>query len=124
MMFVAGELEIVLSQRISALEKLGRLKLLKKITYFFNIYEWHALLKFYAAWFRRIEIGLNKWFDESNEIETSMLAKFPLKGRVQTKKEGVKDQDTAWWCPNFNKHACTISASSHQKHIKGQLRTV
>ena len=51
-MFVAGELEIVLSRRISASEKLGRLKLLKKIMYFSNIYEWHALLKFYAAWVR------------------------------------------------------------------------
>ena len=85
-MFVAGELEIVLSWRISASEKLGRLKLLKKIMYFSNIYKWHAMLKFYAAWIRRIEIGLNKWSDESNEIETPMLARFPLKGRVQTKK--------------------------------------
>lgn len=59
-MFVAGELEVVLSKRISASEKLGRLKLLKKIMYFANIYEWKALLKFYAAWVRRIEIGLSQ----------------------------------------------------------------
>ena len=40
-------------------------------------------------------------------------------------KEGVnllKDHDTTWWCPDYNKQSCTISASSHQKHIK--LRTV
>ena len=58
-MFVAGELEIILSKRIPAAEKKGRLKFLKKIMYFSNIYEWKALLKFYAAWVRRIEIGLN-----------------------------------------------------------------
>ena len=59
-MFVAGELEVILRKRIGASEKLGRLKLLKKIMYFVNIYEWKALLKFYAAWVRRIEIGLSK----------------------------------------------------------------
>ena len=59
-MFVAGELEVILCKRIGVSEKLGRLKLLKKIMYFVNIYEWKALLKFYAAWVRRIEIGLSK----------------------------------------------------------------
>ena len=48
-MFVAGELEVILSKRVGATEKLGRLKLLKKMMYFANIYEWKALLKFYAA---------------------------------------------------------------------------
>ena len=38
-MFVAGELEVLLCKRIGASEKLGRLKLLKKIMYFANIYE-------------------------------------------------------------------------------------
>ena len=38
-MFVAGELEVILCKRIGASEKLGRLKLLKKIMYFANIYE-------------------------------------------------------------------------------------
>ena len=55
----------------------------------------------YAAWVRHIEIGLNEWSDETNEIETPMLARFPLKGRVQTKKEGLKDQNTAWLLVGF-----------------------
>ena len=74
--------------------------------YFANIYEWRALFKFYAAWVRRIEIDLSKWSDESTEIETPMLARFPLRGKVgfsmQVKKEGVKDQDSTWWCPDYN----------------------
>ena len=48
-MFVAGELEVILSKLVGATEKLGWLKLLKKMMYFANIYEWKALLKFYAA---------------------------------------------------------------------------
>ena len=127
-MFVAGELEIILSRRISASKKLGRLRLLEKMMYFANIYERRALFKFYAAWVRCIEIGLSKWSDESTEIETPMLARFPLRGKVgfsmQVKKEWVKDQDSTSWCPDYNKQSCSIFASSHQKHIKGQLRTV
>ena len=92
--FVAGELEVVLSKRISASEKMGRLKLLKKIMYFANIYEWKALLKFYAAWVRRIEIGLSQWSDSSAEIETPMLACFPLRNKYFSKKELPKAQDS------------------------------
>ena len=44
--FVAGEREVILSKRIGASEKLGRLKLLKTMMYFANIYEWKALLRF------------------------------------------------------------------------------
>ena len=54
--FVAGELEIIMSRRIEASEKVDRLKLMKKLMYFASIYECQALLKFYAAWVRSIEI--------------------------------------------------------------------
>ena len=122
-MFVAGELEVILSKRVSATEKLGRLKLLKKMMYFANIYEWKALLKFYAAWVRRIEIGLSQWSDNSAEIETPMLACFPLRNKTFSKKEMLRTQDAVWCCPDFNKQSCSLGAS-HQKVIKGQTRAV
>ena len=46
-MFVAGELEIIMSKQIWVSEKLGRLRLLKKIMYFLTLYKWKALLQFY-----------------------------------------------------------------------------
>ena len=122
--FVAGEVEIVLSNRVSAVEKMGRLRLLKKMMYYANIYEWRALLKFYAARVRRIEIGLSTWSDDSTEIEMPMLARFPLRTKSQLKKEGQRDSDQLWWCPDYNKQSCSSSALVYQKHIKGQLRTV
>ena len=122
-MFMAGELEVILSKRVSATEKLGRLKLLKKMMYFANIYEWKALLKFYAAWVRRIEIGLSQWSDNSAEIKTPMLACFPLRNKTFSKKEMLRIQDAVWWCPDFNKQSCSLG-SSHQKVIKGQFRAV
>ena len=59
-MFVAGELEI-LTSKIFKTEYKGRIHLLKKIVYYSKLYDWKCLLKFYAAWLRRIKTGLNSW---------------------------------------------------------------
>ena len=75
------------------------------------------------AWVRRIEIGLSKWSDNSSEIETPMFACYPLKTIKLSKKELPKAQDQVWWCPDYNKQACYL-CSSHQKVIKGQMRSV
>ena len=83
-MFVAGEVEIILSKSMSAAEKFGRLRFLKKVMYFASIYEWKALLRFYAAWVRCIEIGLNTWSDSSVELETPMLT-LSSENQVSTK---------------------------------------
>ena len=55
--FVAGELEIIANFCKDKAEKEGRLKLLQKIAYFSSVYQWSAILDFYAAWLRQIEIG-------------------------------------------------------------------
>ena len=122
-MVVAGELEVILSKRLSATEKLGWLKLLKKMMYFANIYELKTLLKFYAAWVRRIENGMNQWSDNSAEIETPMLACFLLKNKTFSKKEMLRTQDAVGWCMDFNKQFRSLG-SSYQKVIKGQTRAV
>ena len=65
-MFVAGELEILMS-KIFKKEFKGRLSLLKKkIAHLASMYDWKRLLQFYAAWVRRIEMGLNSWRDDSS----------------------------------------------------------
>jgi hypothetical protein len=38
-LFVAGELEIISSRNIDKVEKNGRIKLLKKIAYYFELYQ-------------------------------------------------------------------------------------
>jgi hypothetical protein len=57
-------------------EKTGRLRLLTQISYYYELYDWKALLQLYAAWIRRIESGQNKWSDNSVDIETPLLASF------------------------------------------------
>ena len=103
-MFVAGELEI-LTSKISKREFKGRIKLLKKIAYLSNVYDWKRLLQFYAAWVRRIEMGLNSWHDDSSVIENAMLMSksFSLKqGRDVLKSEQVL------WCPDYNNNRCSV----------------
>ena len=57
-LFVAGELEIISGNKISDKEKKGRIKLLKKISYFYELYEWKGIKKLYAHIIRQIENGL------------------------------------------------------------------
>ena len=44
-LFVAGELEIISSRNIDKVEKNDRIKLLKKIAYYFELYELYELHK-------------------------------------------------------------------------------
>ena len=53
-----------------------------------------------------------------------MLTRFPLKAKTQAKGEYMKDDDQVWWCSDYNLQCCSFSASSHQKSVKGHLRSV
>jgi hypothetical protein len=57
-LFVAGELEIISGKKISDKKTKGRIKLLKKISYFYELYEWKGIKKLYAHITRQIENGL------------------------------------------------------------------
>jgi hypothetical protein len=75
-LFVAGELEIISGKKISDKEKKGRIKLLKKISYFYELYEWKGIKKLYAHIIRQIENGLADWTHDFSEVETPLLIKY------------------------------------------------
>ena len=75
-LFIAGELEIISEDGISSVERQGRLKLLKKIVYYYATYEFKGLKAFYAAWLREIELGKKTWADDSQHIESAILSKY------------------------------------------------
>ena len=118
-MFVTGEIEIVMGTRTPSAEKAGRLKLLRKLMYFANIYEWAVLLSFYAAWMRKIEVGLSTWSDDPSEIETPMLARYTLNKtnriNLQVKSSSSRNSEQVWWCPHYNKQQCSARSSVDQK---------
>ena len=119
-MFVAGALEL-LNSKISKVENQGRMRLLQKMVYYSSLYEWKHLLKFYAAWLRRIEMGMNSWEDDSTQIEVAMLTCHCLKRKED--KGYLSKSEQVWWCPNYNKDTCSY-ASSHQKNVSGHPRLV
>ena len=84
-MFVAGELEILMT-KISKSEYKGRMRFLKKIVYFASLYDWKRLLQYYAAWLLRIEMGMNSCHDDPSVIESAMLLNKPYNrksGKIQ-----------------------------------------
>ena len=74
-LLVAGELEILSAEDLRKEERQGRLRLLKKIVYYSSSYEFEGLRAYHAAWVRDIELGINKWSDDPQEIETAILTK-------------------------------------------------
>ncbi|CAG2205601.1 unnamed protein product [Mytilus edulis] len=122
--FVAGEMEIIVSCK-SDKEKNGRLTLLKKISYYYELYDWKALLQFYAAWIRRVESGQNKWSDDTADIETPLLASSvrSRQNRTGNKSSTIVKAPSVWFCSDFQKKKCSFS-SAHDKVIKGVTRHV
>ncbi|CAC5412970.1 unnamed protein product [Mytilus coruscus] len=68
-----GELEIISNFCKNKSEKEGRLRLLQKVSYFSSVYQWSAILDFYAAWLRQIEIGKKTWNDDPQVLESAVL---------------------------------------------------
>jgi hypothetical protein len=75
-LFVAGELEIISSRNIDKVEKNGRIKLLKKIAYYFELYEWNGVKKMYPHIIRQIDNGIATGKHDFSEVETPLLIKY------------------------------------------------
>jgi hypothetical protein len=71
--FVAGEMEIIIACKNDK-EKTGRLRLLKKISYYYELYDWKALLQFYAVWilFNLFCFGLTELANNGVSISTAL----------------------------------------------------
>ena len=131
-LFVAGELEIIAGDDISAMERAGRLDLLRKIVYYYNTYEFVGLKSFYAAWLREIELGKKSWSDDSQLIESAILSKYLLKNKTfsnisntttsNSRKEFSGNvEDRVWFCSDYQRNKC-LHKNSHLVVIKGKQR--
>jgi hypothetical protein len=122
-LFVAGELEIISSRNIDKVEKNGRIKLLKKIAYYFELYEWKGIKKLYAHIIGKIENGVATWKHDFSEVETPLLIKYAKseqKSKIREKRE-VKKEETVFYCSYYQRKKCSHS-KSHMSKIKGAER--
>ncbi|CAC5407176.1 unnamed protein product [Mytilus coruscus] len=122
--FVAGRWKLLYPVKRQR-KKNGRLTLLKKISYYYELYDWKALLQFYAAWIRRVESGQNKWSDDTVDIETPLLARAvrSRQSRVSNKSASIVKAPSVWFCSDFQKEKCSFSGA-HDKVIKGVTRSM
>jgi hypothetical protein len=107
-LFVAGELEIISGNKISDKEKKGRIKLLKKISYVYELYEWKGIKKLYAHIIRQIENGLADWTHDFSEVETHLLIKY-------AKKKIAKKDEKVFYRPFYQRKKCSQSNSHYEK---------
>lgn len=124
-LFVAGELEIITSSKIKQSEKSARIAFLKKIVYYSGIYQWKALLDFYAAFLRQIETGQKTWKDDSVYLEVPLLSKYikTESKKVSIVRKDVQKPPIIWYCAQFQKNKCT-KQSPHSILLRGVNREV
>jgi hypothetical protein len=60
--FLAGELEIISGGKISDKEKKGRIELLKKISYFYELYEWKGIKSYMHSSTNVLYISINSLY--------------------------------------------------------------
>ena len=98
-LFVAGELEIILSDLTNKQECKQRLDMLRLTAYLSQYVKWQKLLHLHAAIIRKIELGLATWdsnFDQMEKIGA---------GKSRESRLGV----TAWY----------EEGATHTKNIRG-----
>jgi hypothetical protein len=124
--FVAGECEIMTSNHVSEAEIMGRLFLLKKMFYYAGIYQWPALLDFYAAVLRRIELRQASWSslpDHISEIAHPILARALLQDQTEldqsVNSSDMKFDSRVYFCSEFNRGMCTEN-KSHSGEREGR----
>ena len=125
-LFVASELEIISSKKIKSDERETRLSLLKKIVYYSSIYQWKALLDFYAAFLRQIETGVKTWKDAPDNLEVPLLSKY-IKQDLNKKSSFIGKKESkapmTWYCALFQRNKCS-KTSPHKTMIRGVEREV
>ena len=118
-LFVAGELEIISGKKISDKEKKGRIKLLKKISYFYELYEWKSIKTLYAHIIRQIENGLANWTHDFSQVETPLHIKYvkiEQRGKQSEQQQLQKKMKTCFIA--LQRKKCSQSNSYYGK-IKG-----
>ena len=105
--FLAGELEIIFGNKISDKEKKGRIELLKKISYFYELYEWKGIKKLYAHIIRQIENGLADWTHDVSEIETPLHIKYVKIEQRGKQSERKKIAKKMFYCPFYQRKKCS-----------------
>ena len=121
-LFVAGELEAILSSNVPDKDKFHRLELLKNIVYYQRVYDWKSVLKMYSAIIRKIECGKAEWGEDFYRIERHTLVHKSKSLYSKSEVSGKRDRKV-WFCRDYQVGKCEMS-TPHKKYIGANEYTV
>ena len=97
------------------------------------MYEWKAVLEFYAAHLRQIELGRVKWGEEIVGLESILHThvkrpaftskSFASNGKSEYTGTGGKRDNLVWFCTAYQRNKCT-EKGNHIASINGMSRFV
>lgn len=127
-LFVAGELEVVLSGNMDAYDSHCRLQMLKTTAYRFKYREWAKLLKLHAAILYKIEVGRANWESNFDNVEKMVLesqsqSNSSSKKASKSKPGNYNGSDKIYYCKDYQSGTCTLTAP-HSKKFNGKLYQV
>lgn len=126
-LFVAGELEIISSNRVSIAESQAWLNLLRILAYEANRYSMEVIREWHRAFMHSIEMGWADWSQDPYTTGQAILCRSRPEEKSKSKKSGVSGQavapkkgiSTVWFCAQYNRKKCQ-STDPHEIMFKGK----
>ncbi len=109
-LFVAGELEIISSDRIPQLERVARTHLLKRLTYMHRSVEWEVIRDIYIAILNQIETGLLEWGQYNTTFQGEiqwLVTKQSVDKSKPRKSQSNKAKSDIFFCRRYNAGTCS-----------------
>lgn len=123
-LFIAGELEIIMSCNNED-ERKGRLEFLNTLMYDAGDYDLKDILQWYAAWVREVELGNKRWGEDPRKVGDSIMKRATYVNDRQmkiapgtTKSASTYVSSRTWFCSLYNRNKCSLE-SPHNMAIKG-----
>ena len=135
-LLVAGELEIIMGDNVSEIERMGRLNLLQCVAYIAGSHDWNTARALYAAVVRKVELGLLNWGSDFSKVEQTVLSKAVAKGqkgRFSTNFSSAssggnsglsKPDNRIWYCRAFQYGKCSLAEPHSDRLATGKMVTV
>ncbi|CAH1777340.1 unnamed protein product [Owenia fusiformis] len=127
-LFVAGETNIIISKNISASERQGRLNLLSKVAYAYNMkYKWAEIRDFHADVLHSIERGHIGWDDEvqilalrDENLTTPITSSVSTSASSNKSSSESKSLENTYFCRFFSRGECKIKEKNHMGFVNNK----
>ncbi|RLF65965.1 MAG: hypothetical protein DRN30_03005, partial [Thermoplasmata archaeon] len=122
-LLMTGEMEIITDINTSAMERAGRLRLMKTVSYLSLSRQWEEVQNAYASVLRRIEAGRADWTtDFQSIIDLSLMLRTKKMATKQPTKSSKADPADKWFCTKYQNGTCVLE-DQHKGYNNGKQVT-